>query len=115
MPMLKGVPVLACLVFAAACTTPQRPDVPRAAEDWPRNRPAQQLPPAQPLPPPKPAWVARAVVPDAVAVATQSYPVHAGDALPRISARTGSLSDALAIANNQIGRAALWGGAGPAP
>src|SRR3546814_4376698 len=89
MPMLKGVPVLACLVFAAACTTPQRPDVPRAAEDWPRNRPAQQLPPAQPLPPPKPAWVARDVVPDAVEVATQSYTVRAGDSLRSISDRTG--------------------------
>src|SRR3546814_15739596 len=88
MPMLKGVPVLACLVFAAACTTPQRPDVPRAAADCPRNRQAQQLPPAQPPPPPKPARVAAHVVHDAVAGATHRYPGLRGGSLPTLTDRT---------------------------
>lgn len=102
--MRFGLPtILACLATLAACAPQQPPVPPGEVAPPPAAAPSMPAPPASvpaPTPAQRPAWVARAVVPDAVEIQSSTYIVKAGDTLRRISDHTGAASEAIARANN---------------
>ena len=95
------------LALAACIPQTDRPYSPPASPPPAEAPPPQDIPghetEVRQLPAPRPAWEARPVVPDAVAVPDGSYVVRSGDTLRKAGDATGVGSDALARANALAG------------